>query len=123
MVLKIEIETARAQVAKIQLVGRLDSETTPQLDDLLNGLFQGDTLSVVYDLEHLDYISSAGLRAVFRTAKELEKKDGEMVVIKPQPQVQKVFDVVKALPLNSVFSSWEEVDQHLDEIQRKALQG
>jgi len=120
MSMKIEIESVRAQVVKIQLSGRLDSETTPQLDDLLIGILAGDTSTVVYDLEHLEYISSAGLRAIFFTAKELEKMAGEMVVINPQPQVQMVFDVVKALPIESIFKSWEEVDEYLDRIQQQA---
>jgi len=122
MSLKIEIETIRARVTKVQLSGRLDSETTPQLDELLIGLLAGETTTVVYDLERLEYISSAGLRAIFFTAKELEKISGEMVVINPRPQVQKVFDVVKAIPIQSVFKSWEEVDAYLDGIQRAAVE-
>ena len=123
MVLKIEIEPVRAQVRKISLVGRLDSETTPQLDEILNGLLAGDTLNVVYDLEQLDYISSAGLRAIFRTSKELEKQGGGISVVKPQPQVQKVFDIVKAIPLHSIFASWDEVDEYLDTLQAWAHDG
>jgi anti-anti-sigma factor len=123
MVLKIEIEPVRAEVTKISLVGRLDSNTTPQLDEILNGLFAGDTRNVVYDLEQLDYMSSAGLRAIFRTSKELEKQGGGISVVKPQPQVQKVFDIVKALPLHSIFASWDEVDEYLDEMQAKVIDG
>ena len=123
MALKIEIEPVRAQVTKISLVGRLDSNTTPQLDEILNGIFAGDTLTVVYDLEQLEYLSSAGLRAIFRTSKELEKRGGGTSIVKPQPQVQKVFEIVKALPLHSIFASWDEVDEYLDKMQAKVLDG
>ena len=123
MALKIETASPKAQVTRISLHGRLDTNTTPQLDDILNGLFLGDTLSVVYDLANLEYISSAGLRAIFRTSKELEKKGGQMAVVSLQPQVQKVFDIVKAIPIQSIFASWDEVDAYLDKMQKQVLEG
>ena len=123
MALKIETESPKARVTKISLHGRLDTNTTPQLDDILNGLFLGDTLSVVYDLANLEYISSAGLRAIFRTSKELEKKGGQMAVVSLQPQVKKVFDIVKAIPIQSIFASWAEVDEYLDTVQKQVLEG
>jgi len=123
MNLKIETESPGRGVTKIALTGRLDSNTTPQLDDVLSGILGGDSLGVVYDLSNLEYISSAGLRAIFRTKREMEKVGGTAVVLKPQPQVQKVFDIVKALPTQSVFTSWEEVDEYLDKMQKRVLEG
>ena len=123
MTLRIESEAVKPQVTKLSLFGRLDTNTTPQLDDILNGIFTGDTTSVVYDLADLEYISSAGLRAIFRTSKELEKKGGRIAVVNLQPQVKKVFDIVQALPVHSVFTSWDEVDEDLDKMQKKVLEG
>lgn len=123
MGLKIETASPKPKVTRITLTGRLDTETTPQLDDLLNGILMGETFTVVYDLEHLEYVSSAGLRAIFRTSKELEKKGGGIAVVKLQPQVQKVFDIVKALPVRSIFANWDEVDEYLDMMQKRVLEG
>jgi hypothetical protein len=41
------------------------------------------------------------------------------VISQPSPQVRKVFDIVKAVPLNSIFSSTAELDEYLDHMQRK----
>jgi anti-sigma B factor antagonist len=41
-------------------------------------------------------------------------------MVNMQPAVQKVFDIVRALPLKSVFRSIEELDEYLDAMQRKA---
>ena len=41
----------------------------------------------------------------------------------PQPQIQKVFDVVKAVPLNEIFSTVAEADAYLDAMQKKVLSG
>ncbi|MGN6093137.1 MAG: STAS domain-containing protein, partial [Luteibacter jiangsuensis] len=37
----------------------------------------------------------------------------------PQPQVKKVFDIVKAVPVAEVFASVGELDQYLDHMQRQ----
>jgi len=123
MSLRIETESPKERVTKIALHGRLDSNTTPQLDEVLTDVLAGDSISVVYDLADLEYISSAGLRAIFRTKKELEKKSGDIAVVNLQPAVKKVFDIVKALPIQSVFTSWDEVDEYLDQMQKKVLEG
>jgi hypothetical protein len=37
-----------------------------------------------------------------------------------QPPVQKVFDIVRALPAADIFASVEEMDAYLDAMQRRA---
>jgi anti-anti-sigma factor len=123
MSLTIQTESTKPQVTKIALGGRLDTNTTSQLDNVLSGVLGSDTRNVVYDLADLEYISSAGLRAIFRTQKELAKKSGGIAVVNVQPQVQKVFDIVQALPVESIFTSWDEVDDYLDKMQKKVLEG
>ena len=75
------------------------------------------------DLAELQYISSAGIRSIFRARKALSARGGKVVVVNPQPQIQKVFDVVKAVPMNEIFSSLAEADAYLDLMQRKVLAG
>ena len=79
--------------------------------------------SLVLDLAGLEYISSAGVRSIFKARKALAARGGKVVVVNPQPQIQKVFDVVKAVPLNDIFGSTAEADAYLDAMQRKVLQG
>ena len=40
-----------------------------------------------------------------------------------QPQIRKVFDIVKAVPVSDVFASVAELDAYLDTMQRKVLEG
>ena len=60
--------------------------------------------SLVLDLAGLDYISSAGIRSIFKARKALAARGGKVLVVNPQPQIQKVFDVVKAVPMNEIFA-------------------
>ena len=55
--------------------------------------------------------------------KTLAAHGGKVLVVNPQPQIQKVFDVVKAVPLNDIFGSTAEADAYLDAMQRRILQG
>ncbi len=108
---------------RILLGGRLDTHTYQQLDEALDPLLIPELQSLVLDLAALEYISSAGIRSIFKARKALAGHGGKVLVANPQPQIQKVFDVVKAVPLNEIFSSVAEVDAYLDVMQRKVLQG
>ena len=77
--------------------------------------------SLVLDLSGLDYISSAGIRSIFKARKALAPHSGKVLLVNPQPQIQKVLDMVKAVPLNEIFSSTAEADAYLDLMQRRVL--
>ena len=73
------------------LEGRLDTLTSPDLEDQVEEAFQ-DAERIIFDFEKLDYISSAGLRVLLGAAQEMEDH-GEMIVRNLTPAVQEVFDV------------------------------
>ena len=55
----------------IALIGRLDTNTAPELDSFLNGNLEG-TDSLVINCEKLEYISSAGLRVLLSAQKKMK---------------------------------------------------
>lgn len=76
--------------------------------------------TIVLDLAALDYLSSAGIRCIFRARKALEGRGGRVVILRPQPAVQKVLDIVRALPSVQIFACTTELDRYLDAMQRRA---
>jgi len=68
-------------------------------------------------MEHLRFISSAGLRIVFSTLKKQKAKGGKVAVSNMNPGVKKVFKIVKALPDFSVFANTQEMDDYLAKFQ------
>lgn len=76
---------------KLILEGRLDTATAPQLEATLNSALAGVT-SLKFDLEKLDYISSAGLRVLLSSQKTMNKQ-GSMVISNVSPEVKEIFDV------------------------------
>ena len=75
----------------IELEGRLDTMTAPQLEAELNESMPGAE-SLILDFSKLDYISSAGLRALLSAYKVMSAKGG-MKVTHVNEIVREVFDV------------------------------
>ena len=118
MALKITVDTAPNPT--ITLVGRLDTDTAPELDSALNKVFERKGITrLVFDVSALDYISSAGIRCLVRARKAIEPGGGKVAVVNPQPGVRKVLDIVKAVPAKGIFASVAELDEYLDAIQQQ----
>ena len=76
---------------EIAVEGRLDTMTAPELEAELRGdLDHADAL--VLDFAKLDYISSAGLRVLLSTHKQMSAKGG-MKITNANEIVREVFDV------------------------------
>ena len=123
MSLGIELSPPGNGSQRVTLSGRLDTHTYEDLDEALAPLLTRHLHSLVLDLSGVDYISSAGIRSIFKARKTLAPHGGKVLLVNPQPQIQKVLDMVKAVPLNEIFSSTAEADAYLDVMQRKVLQG
>ncbi|HET7537275.1 MAG TPA: STAS domain-containing protein, partial [Candidatus Didemnitutus sp.] len=78
----------------IKLNGSLDTNTFAQLDTELQRLAGENTSVIVLDLTGLNYISSAGIRVIQKGVRALGKHGGMLKLVKPQPQVAKVFAAI-----------------------------
>ena len=74
----------------LALEGKLDTTTAPALEHELAAELSG-VKKLVFDLEGLEYISSAGLRLLMSAQKKLGK--GNMVIRHVQELVMEVFEV------------------------------
>src|SRR6185436_3975500 len=106
MTLKIRVEETRPQTKTLVLAGRLDHESVEAFDERLEAVL-GSTvvMVVVFDLTELEYITSAGLRSMFRARKVMSGRGGKCMLVNPQPQVLKVLEIVKVPELGAVFQS------------------
>ncbi|MBO5610076.1 MAG: STAS domain-containing protein [Eubacterium sp.] len=75
----------------VKLEGRLDTTTSPQLEGELGSKLDG-VKELVFDLEKLEYISSAGLR-VLLSAQKVMNNQGSMVVKNSIEEIREIFDV------------------------------
>ena len=123
MALKIRVTQDRSFSRTVHLNGRLDHESVVILDSELDKLARQPVDVLVFNLTDLEYISSAGLRSIFAVQKVMAERAGRIVLLNAQPQVEKVFDIVKAADLAAVFSSVQELDRYLDTMQRRVVRG
>jgi anti-anti-sigma factor len=118
--MSLEVDVVESAGKKmVMLKGRLDTNTTPELEAQLAPVLESKPTVLVFDLADLEYISSAGLRAIFKARKAQREADARTLLVNIQPQVKKVFDIVKAIPDASIFRNVEELDAYLDTFQRK----
>ncbi|QHQ63820.1 anti-sigma factor antagonist [Anaerocolumna sedimenticola] len=75
----------------VELIGRLDTTTAPQLEAELKTSLNGVD-SLIMDFAELEYISSAGLR-VLLSAQKVMNKQGKMVVRHVNETIFEVFEV------------------------------
>ena len=118
MSLSIEVLKSDSGRCRIELKGRLDSATAAQLDEKIASVDCAEDPVQIVDLSALDYVSSAGLRSLFKGKKRAASADANLLIVNPQPQVKKVFDIIRALPQESLFTSEAELDAYLDKMQQ-----
>jgi anti-anti-sigma factor len=123
MPLTIEIHADPHEGKRISLAGSLDTDTAAQLQDKIDHEIDSTVHMVIMDLKRLEFLSSAGLRVIFKTKKYMDSHEGKFMLLNLQPQVRKVFDIIKALDGMNVFKSQEEMDEYLTAMQNKVLDG
>ena len=72
--------------------GRIDTNTSMMFQQQVLTAFQTSRF-IEIDLEGVDYISSAGLRALLVGAKTAQARGSQMVLTKVHPQVMEVFSM------------------------------
>ncbi|MBR5368747.1 MAG: STAS domain-containing protein [Lachnospiraceae bacterium] len=73
----------------VALEGKLGTTSAPELENAVKNNISGVT-ELVFDMEKLEYMASAGLRVLLSAAKVM-KKQGSMKIVKVAPAVMDVF--------------------------------
>jgi anti-anti-sigma factor len=90
----MEIRTEKEAAATVVTVtGRLDAVTAADCGKALNELISSGANALVFDFDGLNYISSAGLRVLLMTAKQLKAKGGQVRCANVKGTVKEVFDI------------------------------
>ncbi|MGN0491621.1 STAS domain-containing protein [Ruminococcus sp.] len=75
----------------ISLSGRLDTITSPQLEDEINRNSFDEIETVTLNMRALEYISSAGLRVVLKLHKKMTAQGGQLKLINVNDMIMEVF--------------------------------
>ena len=99
------MEKRQDEICILGLLGRLDSNTSPDFEKKIFEVIDHGTTSVVVDFESLDYISSAGLRVLLKAAKELKRSEGKIVLCSMKDYINEVFEIAGFVSLFPIVSS------------------
>ena len=122
MALNVEISPRKGGGLVVAPQGRLDSVTAPDFEVAVDGVLKDKVKVIILDLGSVDFLSSAGIRVIFKLQKGVLGNRGVVVVSKPQPQVARVLEIVRAMPKEQIFENTEEADKYLAAIQEKELE-
>ena len=103
-------------------IGSINAATYDILEAKVDEILKSLPDVIIFDMEFTDYISSTGIRVLLKTKKAMKATNGRMVFMNLQPQIQKVFDILKALPSLKVFANIQELDRYLDLMQKRVRQ-
>lgn len=92
----------------IRVSGRLDATNSSQLEKFVSERVQGGANRIVFDFSALHYISSAGLRVLAATAKQLSAVDGRIALCNLQRPVQTILEVSGISSCLSIASSLDD---------------
>jgi anti-sigma B factor antagonist len=109
--MKFEQET-RNNVFIIRLSGDLIGEQSgTNLLDAVSNSIQKDILTCVIDISGLRYINSSGIGVLITILTKFRNKGGEVYLMKPSENVQKLLVITKLNAIFQIVQSEQEVEK------------
>jgi anti-sigma B factor antagonist len=95
-------------VAIMNVKGRVDSNTAPELDSALANLLSSDRNKIILNLESVEYLSSAGLRALVRALKDAQASGGDLRLASVSQPIEVILRTVGMLQMFKMYPSEQE---------------
>jgi anti-sigma B factor antagonist len=77
----------------VKAVGRIDSNTAPDLENSFNEIIDGGKMGIVFDMSEVDFISSRGLWVLLETQKACKRGNGKLVLTNVSEDMQQSLDL------------------------------
>jgi len=87
---------------------QLDLNTSPEAEKLLVEQIEAGETRIVMDFSKTEYISSAGLRVIMKTAMLLKDKGGGFALCNGNEQIYEVLEISGFLEIVNYYSSFED---------------
>jgi stage II sporulation protein AA (anti-sigma F factor antagonist) len=110
MTIELNFETKANAITYIELIGSLDTLGAQAVDIKFNAIAGGHDLIIV-DFEKVDYLSSMGIRTVITGAKAVHRRNGKMVIVNPNFDVNKVLTESGVDTLIPIVKTSEEAEK------------
>ena len=91
--------------------GRLDSANSLEFERILTDILDNGQKKVIFDLTDLDYISSAGLRAILVAGKKIRALKGYLALAGLRTNVQEIFHMSGFHTIFTIYPDMQEAVQ------------
>jgi len=98
-------ERKQGSVVVLTPVGRIDNDTSPAFQKRLLAAVAANGCAVLVDLSKVEYVSSAGLRALMMGAKQAKANGGRLAAVELKPVVKEIFAISRFSYVVEVFGS------------------
>ena len=95
--------TSYKRCSVVTVSGRVDSNTAPEFDEALKNVIKGGQHNLVLELSGVEFMSSAGLRAMVTALKACKSGGGNLAVASPSKRAVDVMDLAGLTLLFSLF--------------------
>lgn len=92
----------------LNIKGKIDIISKDKFHKKLIEFIQKGFVKIILDCSSLDYISSAGIRVLYHLVKDLEEKNGKIILASPNSSIQEVFEIINLTEDFQVFKNIEE---------------
>ena len=90
----------------VKPTGRIDSATAPKLSEVLDGIINDGRYSIALDLSEVEFMSSAGLRALISAQKSCKRYNrGQVVLVLVPKRVYDALELAGFLPLFKFYDN------------------
>lgn len=110
MEFNIQSEKTPEDISVIEVAGELDLYTAPHLKEVLLSTIDDGISRIVIDLTRVHFIDSSALGVLIGGVKRLKDRDGRLVLVSVDENVNWIFQITG---LNSVFDIFSSRDEAL----------
>lgn len=104
----MEITITKGTIDQIAINGSIDALTSQQLTATINAHIHDGHPNVIVDFSKVEFMSSAGLRAILASVKEARSAGGDFRLAAPQPSIEKILKMAGFHNIIKVFATVEE---------------
>ena len=106
---KLSLETDNTQsVSVMKIKGQVDSENAPELDSALSNLLTDGRNKIVLNMQAVEYMSSAGLRALVKGLKGAQGLGGDLRLASVPKDIEGILLTVGMMQMFKLFATSEE---------------
>ena len=120
MSLNIHVSYDTPAACRLVLNGRLDNNTAPSLNSLIDDIIDGQFSVLVFDLGGVEFISHEALTILFKGSLQIQARGGKAGLLHLQPQIRQQLAELDSMPEMPMFEDDSDLDHYLTLLQQKA---